>query len=291
MVNSEKFEAPDRSSQPTSKNARIDKAYLGDNVNKADFASVSQSKKTANEQFRALATAMASNGIVHSVTPRRFSTVFKHALRSPQSNLAQPRVVVIVGAGASIAAAKHLRSEYRGVRSDLIDSEIENLSLQHNIDEDDFETTLLALSKFDRPYVLGKLRAIFDRRYDLWLGYELLAHCLKHRFVDAIINFNSGGHQQWQSPELHTGCATRGRRKVVRLPCRQGEASAPDCRNGPIRRGYASESGERWSRDVLVAGDSSGAIVVFGAALSLCAPVDSAPKSCAICFGIRLALP
>ena len=76
-----------------------------DNVNKPDFASVSQSKKIATEQFRALAAAMASNSVFHSVTPRRFSTVFKHALRSPQSNLAQPRVVVIVGAGASIAAS------------------------------------------------------------------------------------------------------------------------------------------------------------------------------------------
>lgn len=83
-----------------------------------------------------------------------------------------------------------MRAECKGVSADLINAEIEKLSLQHNIDEEDFETILLALSKFDRPYVLKKLQDIFGRRFHPWLGYELLAHCLKHKHIDAIINFN-----------------------------------------------------------------------------------------------------
>jgi SIR2-like domain len=168
-------------------------------MNKADFAPTDLSKKFVKRHYRDFATAMASNSIFHAVPSRHFADAGKRVLRAPLTSLSQPRVIVIVGAGASIAAAglpgglaaaKFLRSGCQGVSANLINTEIENLSLQHNIDEDDFETTLLALSKFDRPYVLGKLRDIFARRYHPWLGYELLAHCLKHRFVDAIVNFN-----------------------------------------------------------------------------------------------------
>ena len=168
-------------------------------MNQSDFANADRSKQIVTKHYCDFATAMASNSIFHSVTRRHFADVIKRVLRAPLANPDQPRVIVIVGAGASIAAAglpgglaaaELLRSGYRGVSAKLINAEIENLSLQHNIDEDDFETTLLALSKFDRPYVLAKLRDIFARRYHPWLGYELLAHCLKHRFIDTIVNFN-----------------------------------------------------------------------------------------------------
>jgi hypothetical protein len=120
---------------------------------------------------------------------------------------AQPReagdqqIIVVTGAGTSNAAANlpggseaavELTERIRdgGVEQRLIDGEIERTALQYNLLERDFETVLLALSKFNRQSVQDELHAIFNRRYHPWIGYELLAHFLKHRFIDAVINFN-----------------------------------------------------------------------------------------------------
>jgi hypothetical protein len=134
------------------------------------------------------------------VRPSRFQSVSKLALQEPGSGAVQPHIIVVVGAGASNAAcglpagakaADQLRIEMRNrVGNTELDDEIERLSLQFNLAEGDFETILLALSKYDRRYILRRLSEIFGRRYHPWLGYEILAHCLKHRFIDAIINFN-----------------------------------------------------------------------------------------------------
>jgi hypothetical protein len=114
-----------------------------------------------------------------------------------------PQIIVVVGAGASNAAAalptgketaQFLRDEmtkgFGPAGERLIADEIDRLALQFNLDEGDFETILFALSKFNKPTLLQRLGSVFGRRYHPWLGYEILAHCLKHRFIDAIINFN-----------------------------------------------------------------------------------------------------
>ncbi len=55
----------------------------------------------------------------------------------------------------------------------------------------DFESTLALLSEF---YSVKDLRStiqrIFGRQYYPSITYEIIAHMLKHRFVDAVINFN-----------------------------------------------------------------------------------------------------
>ena len=165
------------------------------------FATVEASEKIITGDFVELCRSMATNSVYHSVRPGRFRSVRELALREVGPESPQANVVVVVGAGASNAAcglptgndaARQLRTEmYQRMGGEkLVDDEIERLALQFNLIEGDFETILLALSKFDRPFLLHRLRAIFGRRHHPWLGYELLAHCLNHRFIDAIINFN-----------------------------------------------------------------------------------------------------
>jgi len=146
---------------------------------------------------------MAYNSIYHSVDPDWFQKVSEFAMREPVSSAIPPNIIVVVGAGASNAAcglptgneaAQRLRDEISGSAlfggATLVNDEIDKLTLQFNLDEPDFETILLALSRFNTPYLLQRLRSIFGRRHHPWFGYEMLAHCLKHRFIDAIINFH-----------------------------------------------------------------------------------------------------
>ena len=111
---------------------------------------------------------------------------------------APSRVVVVVGAGASHAtngmptgdlAARELLVRLR-IDADLYDQERRRLSTVYRINRDDFETQLLAMSKFAKETLLDELRLMFWHRHAPSFLYELLAHLLKHRFVDAIINFN-----------------------------------------------------------------------------------------------------
>ena len=165
-----------------------------------DFADPEDSKAVAAGCYSQLAAAMAHNSIYHSVSPARFDSVSRKVLIGAPPLLPQPRVVVVVGAGASNAAsglpcgsdaAKYLRDgNNMRMSAELVEAEIGRLMLQFNLDESDFETVLLALNKFDREALLEKLRLIYGRRHHPWLGFELLAHGLKHRFIDAIVNFN-----------------------------------------------------------------------------------------------------
>ncbi len=72
------------------------------------------------------------------------------------------------------------------------DVELERLKLVYNLDPDQFETRLIALST-TQP-ATRHVREVISNKYDVehptLLGYELLAHLLKHRFIDAIISFN-----------------------------------------------------------------------------------------------------
>jgi hypothetical protein len=109
-----------------------------------------------------------------------------------------PRIVVVVGAGASYAEAKlplsskavSLLKEKIKVEDKFFDYELQRLTTQYRLEEKDFETQLLALSKFHTPDLLKELHNIYGRRYYPTLTYEILAHLLKHRFIDSIVNFN-----------------------------------------------------------------------------------------------------
>jgi hypothetical protein len=181
-----------------------------------DFATTDETKRTITEKFDTLASAMACNSILHAVDRAQNDSEFERirgkVLRSSCSPEGQCQIIVVVGAGASNAAcgiatgssaAEALKKEFTrepaegsadrpgtGLQVDFISEEINNLALQYNLPEGDFETILLALSKFYRQPVLARLRDIFARRYHPALGYEILSHLLKYRFVDAVVNFN-----------------------------------------------------------------------------------------------------
>lgn len=113
-----------------------------------------------------------------------------------------PRIIVVLGAGASNTAcgiptgkclAKKVRGEFvKG--SDrlgrLVDTEIARLSQVNHLNEHDFETILLALSKFDPDGVRNTLLSECGIAHYPSFAYEFLAHLMKHGFLDAIINFN-----------------------------------------------------------------------------------------------------
>jgi hypothetical protein len=72
------------------------------------------------------------------------------------------------------------------------EAELFRLQRVYGLDPDDFETRIAALAR--TPEITEHVRNTISERYALRhptiLGYELLAHLLKHRFLDAIISFN-----------------------------------------------------------------------------------------------------
>ena len=109
------------------------------------------------------------------------------------------RVVAIVGAGAShlvgLPLAKEASSKLRDeamMSNTALDAELDRLSQTYNLDKTSFETYLRALSTsaFDARNLRNNLQKLYNYRFMPLLGHEILAHMLKHRFLDAIINFN-----------------------------------------------------------------------------------------------------
>ena len=104
------------------------------------------------------------------------------------------RIVAVVGAGASISAGlpttKQAIERIKSVIGPQIERELDRLVLEYRLRRDEFETVLLAASRLNRDDVLDELRKLFSLRYRPSLTHEILAHLLKHRFVDAVINFN-----------------------------------------------------------------------------------------------------
>ncbi len=107
-------------------------------------------------------------------------------------------VIAIVGAGASApvlergpSIRKQLEAEFARDVPDYQSALTEARELLH-FEPDSLETALFALSR--TPQLEQRLRqrlaALYNRRHPMLLIYELLAHLLKHRFLDAIITLN-----------------------------------------------------------------------------------------------------
>ncbi|HEY2141267.1 MAG TPA: SIR2 family protein [Solirubrobacteraceae bacterium] len=104
------------------------------------------------------------------------------------------RCIIVVGAGASaplLARGDDLATRLEGVFGrDTV--ELERLKLVNNLDPDAFETRLIAISK--TPDAARQVKSMIAQEYNVHqptlLAYELIAHLLKHRFVDAIVSFN-----------------------------------------------------------------------------------------------------
>ncbi|MEM8523058.1 MAG: SIR2 family protein [Bacteroidota bacterium] len=114
------------------------------------------------------------------------------------------RYVVFIGIDASHAATdgfmprkKDAKKKVEKLFSDkgliskkLLKAELERLEQAYRLNKDDFETQLLAISRFSRKDVIEALKVICEVENVLSAEYEILAHMLKHRFFDAIVNFN-----------------------------------------------------------------------------------------------------
>lgn len=135
---------------------------------------------------------------------RSKENVYKKVLKShvKVSEIELPeRYIVVVGAGASKDAAglplgKKTATVLQGMFRDkmgknkLIESELQRLERVYRLNEENFETILLAISKFYPAELIDELSKRYYHRYYPSLTYEIIAHLMKHRFVDAVINFN-----------------------------------------------------------------------------------------------------
>jgi hypothetical protein len=150
--------------------------------------------------FGDLAQDMARNHVYLSVRHQDYAWASQCFLKLPEVRT-PPKIVVLIGAGAShdacglptgSSAAGRLRHAFKAQHNldSLISAEIHRITVENRLEEHDFETVLLALSKFDQTTVLNELNTIYNRRHYPSLAYEILAHWMKHRFVDAIVNFN-----------------------------------------------------------------------------------------------------
>jgi hypothetical protein len=129
------------------------------------------------------------------------------------------RCIAIVGAGAS--APLHERGgelaealEKDESDKDAFADEISRLHRVYGLDPEAFETKLAALSRTPEAAqrVREKVSEKFVDRHPTVLGYELLAHLVKHRFVDAVISFN---FDELLDQSLDDELGTRGYRRLV----------------------------------------------------------------------------
>ena len=113
------------------------------------------------------------------------------------------RIVLVVGAGASLNACKEIPKGDKGAKIlkekltqnnpeliEIVNSEIKRLNKIYRLGEEDFETQLLALSKFWPIKLVEEIKKLYNQRFHTSLTYEIIAHLFKHRFIDVIINFN-----------------------------------------------------------------------------------------------------
>jgi len=127
----------------------------------------------------------------------RLEPALSSDIRPP--NRERRRVIVVVGAGGSLSAGLPLGRVAAGllikemkVDEDELDEDLRALTRVYSLNRDELETKLLALgSTAGRSQKLRrKINEIYKHRFAPVLAYEILAHLMKHRFVDAIINFN-----------------------------------------------------------------------------------------------------
>ena len=109
------------------------------------------------------------------------------------------RVVAIVGAGASAPVFKRGKEIAQELKREFAtqpgyDEEIRRIKRVYSFDEEQepLETALFALSRTaeGEKNVRKRLAERYKQRHPTLFTYELLAHLLKHRFLDAIISFN-----------------------------------------------------------------------------------------------------
>lgn len=152
--------------------------------------------------YEMIAQNMAINHIILPGDPEENFDIFKVFLNDSivDNHLNfndSKRVIFVIGAGASKAIGLPLGRETIAlienefnVGNKFLNYELDRLENVYRLQRSEFETQLLAYSKF-QPIELRKiLKNIFSHKFFPCMHYEILAHLFKHRFIDAIINFN-----------------------------------------------------------------------------------------------------
>ncbi|MGN6202964.1 MAG: SIR2 family protein [Solirubrobacterales bacterium] len=108
------------------------------------------------------------------------------------------RCIAVVGAGASAPVLDrgddlaHGLIEKFNIGQASIEAEHERLARITAVDPEDFEARLSAIGQTvgNHRRVRAAISDLYQVRHPTVLAYELLAHLLKHRFLDAIISMN-----------------------------------------------------------------------------------------------------
>jgi len=157
-----------------------------------------------SSKFEILAKKIALNLIDVSIrkndVPHALDEIIKNENQTLTNNHKPERFIFVIGAGVSKdaneniqlggEAADSLREVFKEYEK-LINHELRKLKEVDKRNPKEFETVLLAISKFDYEKKLEN--EIFNLyNYSLYpsLTYEVLAHLFKHKFIDCIINFN-----------------------------------------------------------------------------------------------------
>jgi hypothetical protein len=146
--------------------------------------------------IREIAHCFVKNHLRISVEPSEWYQLVKEGVLDDP---VERRVIAIVGSGASKAVGLPLAAEALEILKEeaiipnrALEAELDRLSQIYKLERGAFETCLRALSTsvFEAQKLRDSLQNMYSHRYMPILGYEILAHMLKHRFLDAIINFN-----------------------------------------------------------------------------------------------------
>jgi hypothetical protein len=108
--------------------------------------------------------------------------------------------IFVIGSGASADAglpmAHHaidIILKELNISVDQLNEQINDLlkiSNFSNLPKEAFETQMLAISQIRQEPLRTVIQRLYKFRYIPLLRYEIIAHMFKHRFIDAIINFN-----------------------------------------------------------------------------------------------------
>jgi hypothetical protein len=150
------------------------------------------------ENLKGLATLLIARHIAISVPDKDVRDRLAEAQPSGTYDAAlverEMHCIAVVGAGASSPLLQRGDELAKSLEKDFgrDKAELDRLKLVNNLKRKALETRLIALSR--TPEGAKRVRDTISEKYNVshptLLGYELLAHLLKHRFLDAIISFN-----------------------------------------------------------------------------------------------------
>jgi hypothetical protein len=151
---------------------------------------------TTNQTIQKISSYLVKNHLSATFEPSEWNEFIKP---TRLGDLVERRVIAVVGSGASKSSGLPLASEALNILKEdsilhkkALDAELDRLSQTYKLEKGAFETHLraLSMSAFEAQNLRNNLQKMYGYRYMPALSYEVLAHMMKHRFLDAIINFN-----------------------------------------------------------------------------------------------------